>query len=212
MSAKGQTKGATSNAKTNAANELRVDGKPDRTKEQQIADPALDPFIGAASTHAIFLKGSFGPIDLTESFAGMSKIASKFEKGDHSEQRAMLIGQAIALNGIFTEFARRSAANMGEYVNAAERYMRLALKAQAQSRATIEALEGLARGGEQIIKHVHVDNRGGQAVIADSVQTGGKNAQIDEQPHASEMLGVSESEGLWSENAERESVPVTCDG
>jgi hypothetical protein len=36
--------------------------------------------------------------------------------------------------------ARRAALNMGEYINAAETYMRLALKAQSQCRATIETL------------------------------------------------------------------------
>ena len=66
--------------------------------------------------------------------------------------------------------------------------MRLALKAQAQSRATIEALERLAHGREQTVKHVHVDNRGGQAVIADSVQAGGQgNRKNDEQSHATAM-------------------------
>lgn len=211
MSTRRANRAATPKAKADPSNELRIAEEPDQTKDQQIANLTLNPMISAASTHATFLQGSFGPVPLTESFEGICKIADKFEKGDHSKQREMLVGQAIALNGIFTEFARRSALNMGEYINAAERYMRLALKAQAQSRATIEALEGLARGGEQIIKHVHVDNRGGQAVIADTVQTGDKNAQIDNQPHASQTLGVSESEGLWSENTEREPMPVTGD-
>ncbi len=41
---------------------------------------------------------------------------------------------------MFLELARRSGANMGEYIQAAEAYMRLALKAQAQCRATLETL------------------------------------------------------------------------
>jgi hypothetical protein len=55
----------------------------------------------------------------------------------------MLVGQAHSLDAIFTELARRSAANMGEYIEASEKYMRLALKAQAQCRATIETLAAL---------------------------------------------------------------------
>jgi len=39
--------------------------------------------------------------------------------------------------------ARRSAMNMGEYIDAADRYMRLALKAQGQSRATVETLAAM---------------------------------------------------------------------
>lgn len=43
----------------------------------------------------------------------------------------------------------------------------------------------MRRGGEQVVRHVHVDNRGGQAVIAENVHTGGqKNGKIDDQSHA----------------------------
>lgn len=40
-------------------------------------------------------------------------------------------------------------------------------------RATLEALAKLDQPREQTVRHVHVDNRGGQAVIAETVQTGG---------------------------------------
>ena len=56
---------------------------------------------------------------------------------------AMLTSQAVALNIIFAELARRAAMNMGEYIEATERYLRLALKAQAQCRATTETLAAL---------------------------------------------------------------------
>jgi hypothetical protein len=53
----------------------------------------------------------------------------------------MLAIQAHTLDTIFNELARRSWSNVnGGYVEAGERYMRLALKAQSQSRATIETL------------------------------------------------------------------------
>jgi len=40
----------------------------------------------------------------------------------------------MALDSFFTKMALRAALNMGEYLNAAETYMRLALKAQSQCR------------------------------------------------------------------------------
>ncbi|WP_288935966.1 hypothetical protein [uncultured Sphingomonas sp.] len=49
----------------------------------------------------------------------------------------------MTLNAMFLELARRSGANMGEYIQAAETYMRLALKAQAQCRATLETLAAI---------------------------------------------------------------------
>ena len=70
--------------------------------------------------------------------------------------------------------------------------MRLALKAQAQSRATLEALAKLHQPREQTVRHVHVDNRGGQAVIAETVNTGGQgNAESAGQAHATGTVGSS---------------------
>lgn len=58
--------------------------------------------------------------------------------------RGLLVSQALALNAISAELARRAAANMGSNLPATESYMRLALKAQTQSRASIEVLDRLA--------------------------------------------------------------------
>jgi hypothetical protein len=60
--------------------------------------------------------------------------------GDMREPERMLMGQAIALQAIFASLANRAALNMGEYPQTVERYMRLALKAQSQCRATLETL------------------------------------------------------------------------
>jgi hypothetical protein len=52
----------------------------------------------------------------------------------------MLTTQAHTLDTIFNQLARLSQANVGQYLEAADRFMRLALKAQSQCRATIETL------------------------------------------------------------------------
>lgn len=137
-----------------------------------LAKVGLDPLALAAGLTVQFTKGSWGDLPLGETYGAMLDSAAASGKGDHADQRAMLIGQSHALNAIFVEMARRAAANMGHSLEGMERYMRLALKAQAQSRATIEALDRLANGREQTVRHVHVDNRGGQAVIAETVTTG----------------------------------------
>lgn len=67
----------------------------------------------------------------------------------------------------------------------------LATKLLRASQGQMETLARMRRGGEQTIRHVHVDNRGGQAVIADTIQTGGQNAKTDEQSHATGRAGLS---------------------
>ena len=79
-------------------------------------------------------------------------------EGDMAGPEAMLVSQAMALNLVFTELARRSALNMGEYIEASERYLRLALKAQAQRRATIETLAAIKNPPVVIARQANISN------------------------------------------------------
>jgi hypothetical protein len=58
--------------------------------------------------------------------------------GDLGRAESMLVAQAHALDTIFGRFARR--AERAEYMPTCETYMRMALKAQNQCRATLETL------------------------------------------------------------------------
>lgn len=63
------------------------------------------------------------------------------QAGSLKRSEAMLTAQAHALDALFSTLARRSHGNSNAgYLDAAEIYMRLALKAQAQAVRTIEAL------------------------------------------------------------------------
>jgi hypothetical protein len=133
----------------------------------------------------------------------------KARTGDMREASDMLLAQALTLDGIFTEMARRAAGNMGQYLDATERYMRMALKAQAQSRATLQALADLHRPREQIVKHVTV-NEGGQAVVADQFHShnrGGSSERPADQPHAQGAHGTA----LPGPDAARDAMPVPSD-
>ena len=115
-------------------------------------------------------------------------------KGDLAFASRMLAAQAMTLDSIFAEMARRMAMNMGEYMVATKTYAGIALKAQAGSRATIEALAKLHSPREQTVRHVHV-NEGGQAVIADQFphhQSGGAESdEATKQPHTKRTRGTS---------------------
>lgn len=142
----------------------------------------------------------------------MKKRAADAIAGDLAFISAMLASQALSLDNMFTEFARRAAINIREYPLATERYGRLAMKAQANSRATLEALAKLHQPREQTVRHVHVDNRGGQAVITETVQTGEQENGVSVgQPLAIEGSAPSLGQPLWCENAEREALPIARD-
>jgi hypothetical protein len=80
-------------------------------------------------------------VDLGELVAGLSESCKDVKGGDLSTLEAMLIAQATALQTMFASLARRAATQ--EHLRQYETFMGLALKAQAQSRATITALVDL---------------------------------------------------------------------
>lgn len=193
---------------------LNISAQEGKSETRQMAEVAMRPMIRNG-----FIVGSLGgkqfgseQPDLTETVEIMAEACEKVRGDDLSDQRDLLTSQAMALDAIFTIMVARSENNLKDHFTAAERFMRMALKAQAQCRTTIEALDRLARGGEQVIKHVHVDNRGGQAVIADSVQTGGRNAKTGKQPHAIKAPSIPDPKPVRSKDAKRETVPIAGDG
>lgn len=191
-------------------NQLNIPCEPEKTKERKLAEVGLDPAAHGAAALRLYNKGHFGEQDISELYAALSEHAKAARKGDLAHQREMLAMQADTLNGIFSEMARRAAANMGEYINATQTYLRLGLKAQAQCRATIESLDQLTSGRVQTVKHVHV-SEGGQAVIAEEFHhhTGGKNnGQSSEQPHATGAADPGDSSALRSPDPLGPAVPL----
>ncbi len=95
--------------------------------------PTMQGAIGVLSW------GKFaGDTDLAGLVSGMHDAIAEVQKGDMRSVEAMLYGQAITLQTIFTNLARKAVAQ--EYLKQFQVNLSLALKAQAQCRATLEAL------------------------------------------------------------------------
>ena len=135
-----KSSGKTSVATKSSASTLSVIENHKQTRARQIAELALSPIVVNGSTASMFAKGSFGEIDLTAAIEVQREKVNKVNAGDLSDLEATLTVQATTLDTIFNELARRAAHNMGQHLNATELYLRLAFKAQAQCRATIETL------------------------------------------------------------------------
>lgn len=121
-----------------------------------------------------------------ETSAVLGEEVQQAMKGDLSLATRMVTSQAFALDTLFTEMVHRAGLNMGQYPDTADRFMRLALKAQGACRTTLEALAKLHQPHEQTVKHVYI-NSGAQAVVANTFHqhTGGtKNGKTNEQSHA----------------------------
>jgi hypothetical protein len=191
---------------------VSVNQKPHETDSQTLARTLLEPHVRHGALSAAFASKSLGEndglTDLNDIVRFFEDATERAEGGDLKLASRLLASQALTLDSIFTELTRRSAANLGEYPTAAERYMRLALKAQTNCRTTLDALGRLHQPREQTVKHVHV-NDGGQAVVADQFHhhgLGGSDAKLEEQSHATEA--TSQSPTLLGEDPQGHALPI----
>ena len=115
---------------------------PGQTEAQAVAGMAASPSLNAAYVMNAYQANIVGgDVNLMALIESLQQSTDKAKAGDLSGLEAMLIGQATALQTIFTSLAKR--ASHQEYQTHFEAFLGLALKAQAQSRATISALVDL---------------------------------------------------------------------
>jgi hypothetical protein len=99
-----------------------------------------------------------------------SAIALISAVGPQDELETTMALQMVAANEAALVAFRRSGKT--EYIEHATAYSNMGNKAMRSFALHAETLAKLRRGGEQVVRHVHV-NEGGQAVIAGIVNTGG---------------------------------------
>ncbi|OQW85759.1 MAG: hypothetical protein BWK72_20720 [Rhodoferax ferrireducens] len=90
-----------------------------------------------ATTYKAFSGGGDG-LEVTDVMGELRKAGEEVSSGNMSRVEKMLTQQALTLDAIFNNMAQRS--HKQDSFKGIEVLMRLALKAQAQSRATVEAL------------------------------------------------------------------------
>ncbi len=139
-------------------------GTTDKTTIKPVATPAteavkknrarmaLSPSTNGAVVIAAYQGNITGKeVDLQLLVDGLRDTFTEVNDGDLTGLEAMLLSQAAALQTIFTSLARR--AQVQEYQQNFESFLGLALKAQAQSRATVSALVELKYSRQANIFH-----------------------------------------------------------
>ena len=110
----------------------------DQTKEEAIAEfNSKSEFLGTAVKES-FDVGLGDDFDFQANMKVLERATKQIKSGDLSKVEEMYISQAMALEVMFTSLARRAKAQ--EKLLQYETHMRLALKAQNQCRATLQAL------------------------------------------------------------------------
>jgi len=135
---------------------LNLPEKEGKSREQQIADIALSGLANGALLTTEYSKAAYGELGLSECMETLRQKVKGIQGGNLAEVEALLTAQAVSLDAIYTALARRALMNMGEYMGAAETYLRLALKAQSQSRATMETLATIKNPPMVIAKQANI--------------------------------------------------------
>lgn len=123
-------------------NQMIAPDKPGEDRAVATAETVLRPTVQAAVTLMEFDK-FYGDLDLSGLINDLSEQTRVSNGGDLKRGEAMLTAQAHTLDAIFNNLAQRAAINMGEHLGATETYMKLALRAQSQCRATWETLAAI---------------------------------------------------------------------
>lgn len=114
---------------------------PGESQADALGRELSSPVVNAACTMQSFQGNVLGEASLMTNMLEIARITDRVKAGDLSDIEGMLVGQAIALQTMFTSLARR--AQSQTYQRHLEAFMGLALKAQAGSRATLSALVDL---------------------------------------------------------------------
>jgi hypothetical protein len=103
----------------------------------------LTPAVGSARTLRRILKPDDPTLTLMDLAGELEGQCAQVSQGDLTGPEELLLTQATTLNALFHNLTRLGLANVPEYFDAAERMLRLAFRAQGQSRATLETLAAL---------------------------------------------------------------------
>lgn len=172
----------------NSANTLQVQTDVAQTLGRKMAKAGLSSIASNADTARTFAESLTGEFALADSIAVLREHVKQVQRGDLSDIEARLTAQALALDAIFNRLAKRSAANMGNNLGACETYLKLALKAQAQCRATLETLVEVKRPRHvAFVKQANISNGPQQVNNGESFRN--NNARAEEnQSQQSKLL------------------------
>ncbi|WP_439683419.1 Phasin domain-containing protein [Cupriavidus oxalaticus] len=169
-----------------------------QTGERRRASAAAQPQLRATAASYVYAQPVFGnDLDIAAYADELKHQADKVVSGDVTAMETMLAHQANTLDMIFNRLALKAANS--DHVNQMEAYLRHALRAQAQCRATLETLAEIKN--PRPVAFVR------QANIANGPQQ--VNNGIPQSPRTDEKNANQPNELLEATNGERVDTRAT---
>jgi hypothetical protein len=122
-------------------NTITINAKSDAEKTKRINELSVSPNLLNATLAKLFFDNILSDVSLMNISDGIKQQLAEVQAGDMTSIEAMLVAQANSLQIMFVSLGRKAVNQSGLPQYTA--MFNLALKAQAQSRATIQALTEL---------------------------------------------------------------------
>ncbi|AVR87528.1 hypothetical protein [Thauera aromatica] len=119
------------------------------------------------------------PLDVPGMLLMLKDQGAAFSSGDMTHAEAMLSAQATALQTLFARLTEK--AMMQSHMPNLEAFMRLALRAQSQSRATLQTLAAIKN--PPVIYAKQINQTTGQQQINNGVTTPSRKREIETEPN-----------------------------
>lgn len=148
---------------TQPAAPLVVTPAPTDEEKKQAARSATDPTFAAVSVICSSKRNKLDSIDVEEVFTQLKSQVASIKAGDLSLFDAMLTSQAVALQALFADFAEQATAG-NKSPEHREACFKLAMRAQNQSRSTIQTLLDGRNPAVFIKNQANVSNGGPQQI------------------------------------------------
>jgi hypothetical protein len=167
---------------------LNIPTQQHETLEQAMAQAVTTPeYLSAA---ALTILQNHSDVQISEMVAELSRQTAAMNNGDMTRMENMLLAQAHTLDGLFARLTTQ--AFTAKHLNILDQYLRLALKAQNQARATLQTLAELKAPKQVAFVQ--------QANIGNQVQV---NNGAREQPERTRKTKKAQNELLEAEHGER---------
>jgi hypothetical protein len=190
---------------------ISIPNSSDKSPDTFLAELALNGVINSATLAVDFSRDNYGELSLTDCIRELSKKTRSVHAGNLQDAETLLTSQAFALDAIFMCLARRAQMNMDKYLDATDRYMRLALKAQGQCRATLETLANLKNPPVVVARQANITN--GPQQVNNTVNNADGNFQSRTHARAgAENLKFGQNELLEDKSHEKERVDFGTSG
>jgi hypothetical protein len=148
---------------------ILADRGPDDTEAKATARAVLRPTVGAAiATQSIYGTAVAGELlDVSALAEELGEQVGQVRGGDMARVEAVLISQLHTLDALANRLIQRAMTQ--EYLKQYETFLRLALKAQAQARATAEAIAEI-RNPRPAVAFVRQANVGQNVQVNNGIQ------------------------------------------